>query len=95
MYLIAFQSGLFRESPTTTLAQDAASVTTHDHPDAWEYFSWADLIEEHVGQLNMGHTLVAVLNAGLHPNSFQDSLRAMALKEALEMVNIRGFGRRA
>jgi len=90
-----FQSGLFRESPTTTLAQDAAMVTNQLHHvalhgGAWEYFTWADLIEYHVGELNLGPSAVAILNAGLHPSSFQDSLKAVALKEALEMVGVKG-----
>lgn len=57
----------------------------------WEHRSWAELIRQHVGPLNLGPTAVAILNAGIHPHRFHDSVRSVSLKVALEDVSMKGI----
>ena len=61
-----------------------------ENDEEWEYANWGDLIRSHVGPLNLGPSAVAILNAGLHPHKFHDSIRTISLKVALEDVGLRG-----
>lgn len=86
LFASPFQAGLF-QAPDG--AKSISNFTTL-HGGSWEYFTWADMIENHIGPMKLGPTAVAVLNAGLHPSRFHDSLQAVALKEALETIGIKG-----
>ncbi|KAL7568522.1 hypothetical protein ACA910_002640 [Epithemia clementina (nom. ined.)] len=66
-------------------------IADDETENEWEFRNWGDLIRRHVGRLNMGGpSAVAILNAGLHPHRFDDSLRTVSLKVALEDVGIMG-----
>ena len=66
-------------------------IADHEREDEWEYRNWGDLVRYHVGALRLGPSAVVILNAGLHPNRFHDSLRTASLRMALEGVSLKGI----
>mmetsp|Transcript_26285 Transcript_26285/g.72573 ORF Transcript_26285/g.72573 Transcript_26285/m.72573 type:complete len:427 (-) Transcript_26285:359-1639(-) len=88
-----FRSGLLHE-PVNQSGSYKPGYESSDHDKEnqkeWEFVTWADMIEYHVGSLNLSASAAAIMNTGLHPSPFHDTLRALALKDSLEIVGIKG-----
>lgn len=85
-----FQGGLLQESKDNNF-HGSAELNGKYKSREWEVSSWGDLIRYHIQPMNLGPNAVAILNAGLHPNPFHDSLRGFDLEVALEDVGIQGI----